>query len=204
MTDLNRSLTGFRYVQIEQGDTLQAIAARELKDASRWPDLIIINGLVYPYLTGDATKAGASVKLYGDLIAVPAASVQVNSSVDPNAVFGIDVALTKGDLSAVGGDFALISGRENYKQAISNRVSTNKAELLFHLDYGCDVRRLLGAVNGPTAELLAAEYVKASLLSDNRTQSVPSVNVSVVGDTLSTNATVVPVTGAVIEISTGL
>src|SRR6185312_10836236 len=104
MSNLDRTLNGYRYVQILQGDTLQRIALRELKDASRWPDLITINDLSFPYI---AANGSDGVKAYGDSILVPAAVATVDATVDPDEVFGIDLALNDGKLTDDGnGDFS--------------------------------------------------------------------------------------------------
>jgi phage baseplate assembly protein W len=202
MSDINRPLRGFRLVQIQNGDTLQKIAAREVGDANVWRDLININKLTYPYLTGDPTAASATVKMYGQMIAVPAASVQISSELDPDLVFKTDIDLTGGNLSDNGaGDLLTISGVANYKQAISNRLATEQKELIFHLAYGCALRALLGTVNGPTAATLAAQYVKAAVQADPRTASVKSSTATVVGDALVVNAVAIPVNGAPVGVT---
>lgn len=202
MVSINRPLQGYRIVEIQQDDTLQQIAARELGDASRWADIVSINGLSPPYLTGDLSLAGPAVKLYGQTLIVPAPTVQVPSVIDPDAAFGVDLDLTNGVLSAESGDFALISGRDNLKQALLNRVDTDPGELLFHLNYGCKARRLLGAMNGPTTGQLAAAYVKTAVLMDSRVASVSSSTATVEGDSIAVDAEVQPVTGSSIDLST--
>lgn len=204
MTDINRPLSGFRYVEVRVGDTLQAIAARELRDTSRWPDLITINKLVFPYIASDPSRVAAGIVTAGDLLLVPAAQSEATADTDPNAVFGVDVRLTQGRLTVANGDFDIVGGRDNYKQAMENVVETNPGELLYHLDYGCGARKLLGAVNGPTAALLAAEYVKSAVEADPRTQSVTSASATVVGDALPVKATAVPITGAPINLEASL
>lgn len=201
MSDINRPLAGFRLVEVQHGDTLQKIAARELGDASRWRDLITINELSWPYLTGDPNAVSATVKLYGSLIAVPAAVSTASAELDPDAVFGTDIKLSGGFLETGGNDFGVVSGRENYKQAIQNRVATEQGELIFHMPYGCGIRKLLGVVNGPTSAVLAANYVKSAVLADPRTASVNSSVATVSGDVLSVNTEAVPVTGAPVGVT---
>lgn len=201
MSDINRPLAGFRLVEVRNGDTLQIIAARELGSASRWRDLITINGLEWPYLTGDAAAAKDSVKLYGSLIAVPAAATSASAEIDPDAVFKTDIKLDGGFLVVDGNDLAAVSGRDNYKQAIQNRIATEQGELIFHLPYGCGIRRMLGAVNGPTAAILAAQYVKSAVLSDPRTASINSSVATVSGDVISVKTEAVPIAGAPISVT---
>ena len=197
----NKPLGGFRLVQIRQGDTLQAIAARALNDASRWTDLISINRLTYPYLTGDPTVASASVLLYGAFITVPA-SVQAPIASDPNDSFGTDIALDEnGDFIIENGDLAAVSGVANLSQALSNRINTELRELMFHLAYGCGVRKTLGQGNGPTTGLLGAQYVATACEADPRVSSVDSADVTVTGDVTAIVATVEPVVGAPVRIN---
>jgi phage baseplate assembly protein W len=205
MSQFDRALTGWRFVETHGGDTLQEIAARELGDASRWVDLIDINGLEPPFLIGDPKLAGPRVKLYGQLIMVPASTAQATSDTDPEAVFGVDIALDiAGRLTAVAnGDLSIVGGHANLKQALQNRITTDTGELLFHLDYGCKVRRMVGIANGPGAGLIGGQYVRSAILSDPRIDSVSSVTVTVRGDALQIQGTAIAIAGAPITINTG-
>lgn len=198
---ISRRLTASRLVEIHHGDTLQTIAARELGDASKWADLIAINDLVSPYLTGNPEESGLQVKLYGELLRVPAASARVDAATAPDEVFGIDLDLTNGELTARDGDFVVVAGRANLRQAILHRLNTAWGELLFHLNYGCGVHRLKGKVNGPASGLLAARYVKGAMLSDARVDAVPKAVAEVLGDRISVDATINPITGAPANVS---
>lgn len=197
-------LPGFRFAEIRYNDTLQAIAARELQDASRWPELVAINELVYPYLTGDTALASNSVKLFGQFILIPASTAQASATADPEAVYGVDIALNNGRLSLAGGGVATVGGRANLRQALGNAIETDSGELLYHPNYGCKVRELLGAVNGPTAGLLAAKYVKATILSDDRIDHVISSDAAISGDVTAITAKAVPVSGKPIDLSTSV
>lgn len=198
---MTRRLAGSRLVEVRHGDTLQLIAARELGNAAKWADLIAINGLTFPYLTGDPDEAGPTVFLYGSLLLVPA-TVAAAADTDPDAVFGTDILLSNGEIVATaGGDIEVVSGRANLRQAIKHRLGTAWNELLFHLNYGLGVHRLKGTVNGPTAAVLAAEYTRGALLSDRRIASVPNAVAEVNGDRISVSATAVPVTGSHISVS---
>lgn len=186
-----------RYVEIRYGDDLRKIALRELGDASKWLGLITLNGLKPPYV---AAQASAGVLAYGDLIKVPAAVSSVSSDVDAADIYGVDVSVDKKKLVVVGGDFAIVSGLKNLTQAIARCIIVDKRELAFHPEYGCHVRSLLGAVNGPTAGQLAALYVKSSILEDDRILEVSSCVAEVLGDQISVSASVVPVTGKPVDL----
>ena len=200
-TVFDRPLYGYRFAEIQYGDTLQAIAARELGDASRWYDMISLNSLVPPYITDDPAQAGPGVLLSGALITVPAPKPVVSSTTQADQVFGTDVRLDRGRLATANGDFDLVSGRDNLRQALKNVVETDRGELLFHAGYGSKVRRLLGTVAGPTSALLAAQYAKAAVSADPRVQSVTNSTASVSGDVVSVDVDVKPVTGAILQVS---
>lgn len=194
MTDMpTRPKPPVRYAEIQFGDTLQAIALRELGDASGWLDLIVLNGLRPPYI---AERADAGVLAYGDVIQLPAGVSTISANVDPAALYGTDVVVAPdGSLPVLAGDFELVSGVPNLRAALARRVIVEKRELRFHPEFGCYVRKLIGHVNGPTAGQLAAFYVKSALLEDTRVSSVPSCVAEVVGDQIRVNATVLPITG---------
>lgn len=204
MTPFSRPLYGFRFVEVRVGDTLQAIAARELGDAGRWNDLIAYNNLVPPFLTDDPDRAGQGVKMAGDLILVPAPSPAVSTTTDPEKVFESDVDLTGGVLGVEDGDFAVVSGRANLRQALKHRVDTDRGELVFHLAYGSSVRRMLGAVSGPTSAQLVAEYAKAAVRSDPRVRQVVSASAEVVGDAVNVTVVAEAVAGQTVEVATSL
>lgn len=206
MTDvvLQRPLEGYRFVQTRHGDTLQLVAARELGDATRWPDLIAFNSLRPPFLVDDPALRRPGVLVTGDLLRVPAAVAVVEAKTDAALVFERDVELQGGAVGVAGGDFAVASGLDNLRQALRHRVETEQGELIFHPDYGCLVRRLIGAVNGPTAALLAASYVRAALQRDHRIKAVLDSSAEVVGDVIRVSVTVEPIVGRRVDLSLDL
>lgn len=186
-----------RYVDIQYGDTLQRIALRELGTAGKWAELIILNKLRPPYI---AETASAGVLAYGDQLAIPAPGSSISAKTDPESVYGVDVAVTNKRLTVDGGDLAVVSGVKNLTQALSHHVVVDKKELAFHPKYGCHVRSLLGRMNGPSAGMLAAFYVKSALIEDSRVDSVLSCVATVVGDQISVDASVLPVSGKRVEL----
>ena len=225
-TIFDTPLTGYRFVDTRQGDTLQKIAFRELGDATQWPLLIAINNLVFPWITDDPGVAsgfafGSSafgsgnfggstlspgVILTGQQILVPAPVPVIATATDPTTVFEIDIALdADGQLQAdETGDLAVVSGVANLAQALENRVSTDNGELIWHREYGTKVRLLLGAMNGPNAGLLAAQYDTAAVLLDPRVQSVDQSVVNIVGDDIDIQMEVVPIVGRSVPLAVSL
>lgn len=194
-TSYRRPLYGFRFVETRHGDTLQAIAARELGDASRWSEIIAHNDLVPPFITDDPAEAREGVVLTGSKIRLPAPTPMVSAALDPDRVFGRDVRLHNGVLDAAGGDFAVIAGRENLRQALRHRIETDRGEVLFHREYGSRVRELMGAVSGPTALMLAAEYAKSAVAADPRIEEVTRAVAETSGDVTRVSVEARPVTG---------
>jgi len=207
MSEFSVPLAGFRIVDTLHGDTLQAVALRELGDASRWVDLANINKLLPPYITDDASLASDRVLLSGGQLVVPAQTpVSANARTSkPDDLYGLDLGLINGDLTDDGnGDFVVFNGQANLRQALVHRVITERSELMFHPEYGCLVRQLIGAVNGPTAATLAARYVSATLAADPRVTSVTSVTATVAGDAINVVAIVVPITGSSTKIEVSI
>lgn len=199
--NFNKPLYGYRFAQTQRGDSLQRIAARELGDATQWQTLIDYNGLIPPYITDDPAQAVPGVILGGDMILVPAPAPVATATTDPKAVFGTDIKLSNGQLATANGDFDVVSGQDNLKQALSNRVETERGDLLMHQDYGSLHKRLIGAVNGPTSGLLAAQYVKATVQADPRVKSVLSATATITGDVAEIKVEVQPIAGSSIQVS---
>lgn len=201
-TQFDRLLYGYRFVDTNVGDTLQIIAARELGDANRWTDLIAYNGLVPPFITDDPAQVKAGVILTGRQILVPAPEPVVSGTINPELVFESDIKLAAtGEVLTENGDFAVVSGRANLVQAIEHRVETERGELIYHPGYGCDVRRVVGMVNGPTASLLAAQYTKVSVQADPRVNRVTKATAEVVGDVIKATVEVETVAGGAVLVS---
>lgn len=198
--DLNKRLNGYRLVQTERGDTVQAVSLRELGDASRWPEVVAINGLVPPYISDDVRSTG--VLKSGDMIRIPAAQTVVTSAADPAQVYGVDVMLdANGFLASDGGDLRVVSGVSNLTQALQHALDTDAGELAFHPTYGSSIRRVVGMVAGPTAATLAAAYAKATVSADARIQRVASAQASVVGDQIQVTVAAEAVSGKTVTVT---
>lgn len=198
--DLRTPLNGFRFAETRFGDTLQAVAMRELGDGKRWFELAAINGLAPPYITDDSAQAGGGVLLSGALILVPSATSAAITT-DPDLVFDRDVQLVDGQLQITDGDFSVVSGVANLRQALLHRMDTDRGDLVMHPEYGSRIRQLIGAANGPTAGQLAAAYARAVVASDPRVQRVSSATAEVSGDSIRVTVIAEPITGRAIDVS---
>jgi phage baseplate assembly protein W len=201
MSQFDRPMIGFRFVTTDVGDTLQEIAARELGDASRWTEIVAYNNLVPPFITDDADEAGPGVILTGSRIRLPAPSTQVSARLSADQAFGTDMRLDRGALAVTdAGDFDVVSGSANLVQALSNRVVTERGELVFHPRYGCETRRLVGLANGPTKRLLAAQSAKAAVRQDPRVTRVTKAIGSVNGDVIAVGVVAETVLGSGVQV----
>jgi len=204
-TTLDRPLQGYRFVETRHGDTMQVIAAREMGDASRWPEIVSYNRLLPPFITDDPLLAGPGVILSGDPVRIPAPAPAANAFSNPDATFLSDVKLTGGMIEPDGaGDMLLCDGLPNLRQALVHRVVTERGELLYHPGYGSLIKRLLGTVNGPTASILAAQYARAAVESDERIHEVTDVTAEVVGDVVNVSVRAMAISGRVVEFTEGI
>lgn len=199
--DFTRDYSGFRWVETRRGDTLRALAARELQDASRWWEIASINQLTPPYLTDDPAAVRAGVVLTGARLAVPAGTDLVQAAVDAALVFGIDVQLTQGRLTATGGDLDVIAGAPNLTQAIRHVVQTDLGGLIWHPQYGCGVHALLGQRNGPQAMLMADALVRRAVQRDARIDHITASTTTVGADIVRVELTAMAINGVTVRVS---
>lgn len=203
MSEFEREHPLYRLTETHHGDDLQAIANREMGDANRWPELVWINELVWPYITDDPLRVVPGVLLSGSLIKVPAPGGFKEDKSSTEEVYERDCVL-RGKLLAAdpGGDFEIVAGVKNLNQQLSHAINTPRGQARRHPEYGCLVWRLLGTINGPVAGMLGAEYVKSTLLADYRVASVPSSSATIEGDKVQVSATAEAITGMKIKLRT--
>lgn len=203
MSEFERQLPSYRLAEIHHGDDLQAIAAREMGDANRWPELVWLNALTHPYITTDERRAGPGVLLVGSFIKVPAPAGVWTDDAERGQVYERDCAMANRMLGVdAGGDLAVVAGADNLRQQLQHRLDTPRGQARRHPEYGNMAPRLKGRVNGPTAGLLAAEYVKSALLADYRVSRVDHSTAQVQGDAILVTARAVPIEGGVVDLVT--
>lgn len=202
MSEFERKAPPYRLAETHHGDTLQRIAAREMGDANRWPELIWLNGLTHPYLTGDEGSVSSTVLLYGALIKVPAPVGVYTSDAARGQVYERDCAMVDKLLVDDGsGDLLVVAGVDNLSQQLSHAVVTPRGQASRHPDYGCMIWRLVGKAAGPTAAKMGAEYIKATLAADYRVSRVDAATAQVTGDTVRVTARAVAIDGSAVDVN---
>jgi hypothetical protein len=191
--------TGWKAAKTQFGDTLQRVAYRELQDSARWPEIVWLNGLLPPFLTGDPTHPGiaaGTVILWGASIKIPAPSA-IKQGVTQTDAFGIDVALSGGSLTADAfGGLEVVAGAPNLKQALEMRLKNDIGNLPFHPKYGNAAHRLRGKKADYNARLLALRFCQECLLADPRVRSIESGSSEQSGDAIVVTITAVVDDGA--------
>ena len=204
MTAFSRSLPPYRLATTNRGDTIQDVAGRELGDQNRWVDLVWINNLSPPYITDDEARVAPGVLLSGSFIKIPSI-VGVWRSSDPvGQVFERDVLMESKLLQDNGsGDFSVVSGSKNLVQQLQHRIATPTGQMPRYPAYGCSLHQLIGKMNGPAMNILAAGYAKASILSEYRVRSIKSLEASADGDGIQITATVTTIAGGSVDVVSG-
>lgn len=165
--------------KVLQGDDIQRIASRELGNANRFRELIILNQLKFPFIS-DVKENGVLVP--GDDILIPIYDTDFeNSLVYENDLgefegtmtfaerqLGIDLYLNnRNDLSFTNrDDLKLISSHENAAQAAKIKLGIEKGSLKYHPELG-----IMGNVGEKMTDEMTsaiAESMRASILSDPR------------------------------------
>lgn len=180
-----------RSVEVRFDDDLRTIAYRELGDASRWTELVVLNDLVPPYIS---KEGGNRVLKPGDFIRVPAQD-KFLVPVDP---FLSDLRVQDGDLVVSSGKVQTVGGVENFVQSIRRRLLVARGELPFHPKYGSFLPQMIG-MRGTGLASLAAQYARESVLQDFRVRSA-KVRASVSGDRLAVTVEATPVAGDAVKI----
>jgi hypothetical protein len=213
-TTTNRFLAG-DYVGLEdrvvgKGDTLQSLAAKHLRDASKWPDLMIVNRLQPPYITNGAQMPNTLQP--GDTISIP-----VKRPTTPTRVFNTGGEIGVGDSAAeaaLGTDFELIqqdngqyawevdtahgatdgktvSGIPNLSQGLGVRLREVQGDMILTPHVG--LPRTVGANPFFSGEEEARWAVRQQMIADPRINRLLKLVFEADGDVLSIGADLVPI-----------
>jgi phage baseplate assembly protein W/nucleoid-associated protein YgaU len=168
---------------IQPGDTLQAVASRELGDSSRWPELVAVNELSYPYIDFSGPEGSpdpsfpGKVLGKGDTLKLP----DLGGNVVPDDPIGTD-------MDEVGDLATLIAGVDNIRGALLRRLRTPKGYLPHHPEYGSDLSTYIGKPLTPAVILSIRAEVERTLMADHRVVGVASVGVTVDADAINVEA----------------
>lgn len=200
-TEFERAIPPYRLAETNRGDTLPMIAARELADANRWPELVWINNLAWPYITDDTRLVTDSVILSGSFIKVPAPAGVFTDAAEKGQVYERDCRMVNKSLEVdANGDLLVCAGADNLRQQLGHRVATPRGQATRHPDYGCMIWSLVGKVNNATSGFLGAAYVKSTLEADYRVDKVDYSRSAVIGDSITITARAVAVGGGVVDL----
>lgn len=201
-----KPVPGFRWAKTRDGDTLQAIALRELDDAARWPELVGLNNLLPPFivdtlaeLEGD-TEPGR-VLLAGQAIKIPAPGARPSGVQDTSDLFGTDLDLTGGRLSVTEtGDLRLIAGSDNLTQALDHKLITHQGELMHHPRYGQRFHELHGGPQNALTNLLATAYAEEAIRRDPRVARTKGLKGELRGDVTNVSGFAVAIDGKLLPV----
>jgi hypothetical protein len=172
---------------VEAGHTIQTIAIQHLKNIDAYRDLILINNLIYPYVSSvfvDEVDKVVGVLYPGDKIYIP----QSGSPGSPTSVgnssgypitygqdlvelqYGVDIKLTEDfDIALdVTGDAKLVSGQSNVAQALLLKLLYERGSLKRHPGIGTRIQ--IGSKGTDTRQTL--QDVRQSLLTDSRLDAI--------------------------------
>lgn len=195
---------GARAATLRTGETIVMAARRLLGDGARWQELALLNNLRSPYISpaGD----GRNVLRPTDRILYPADGADGDGLVIQRELhdpllrqLGSDWRMVanqfgKYDYAWANGDIELVSGAENYSQWTVIALHTPRGKMPLHPTFG-----LIGVAVGHKQELtdmvLLQASAKATLLSDERTESVGPLRFALEGTTVRLIGSVVAVGG---------
>lgn len=203
-----------RYLKytIIQDDTLQSIAQATSGDISIWQDIATFNNLRYPYIVDTPKEKLADpghLVTWGDVIVLPI-ELDVNDidayKINRQDQEEIEKIALGSDLSfkTVGlgswddifqlqannhGDLAIVSGLDNLKQAIVNRLLTAKGSLEGHPNFGSEIEENLGLKTNNQLEIVNNDISRA-ILSDGRIEGCVCNNATISGETYDSDWTV--------------
>ena len=199
--------------RILAGEDIRAVALRTLGADGRWKELVILNELRAPYI---AAVASEGVLAYGDVILIPksrrrnrrdANLVLLNSfggtvqQIQPeDVIFGKDILVVStgnADMGQAmldfgttpGGDLATVSGIPNFEQAMFLVLNTERKSLKAHPSYG--MMRLTGTRTTHATATVWAMEIERTISADPRVESITDVGVSISGDILIGNISVI-------------
>lgn len=180
-------------------DTLQTIAAREMGNVKLWVVIAQYNR-IDPQEFNGADNRGVKLKIPVEL-PTDHKLVEKNFVVDypeGDLVLGTAVRADRNtpvQVDAAEKDFITVSGKDNYRQAIMNRLDTEAGYLYLARQYGTILEDFVGAPDTKITDNLLVAEMRRVLFHDPRTQYVRVINVAKVKNARHLDAEVVSVVG---------
>lgn len=191
-----QALPSVRQYTLASGETLERIAQRELGDANRWPEIIEINDLKYPFITDDIFSTTPNVAKPGDIILLPDVirngfsdapkGKEINAIKDLNEVqrsLGVDLKVTPDFDLALGNndDLQIVAGTDNMAQAVFLKLVYEKGDVLSAPEIG------VGLSVGSKIRSLSdiKDAVVSSLLQDPRIENITDLAINRQGSTVA-------------------
>lgn len=159
---------------LKVGESLMDFAARTTGNFSNWENVAASNNLSPPYV---GTVPAPGIAVPGQKLYLPPFSINSPLSNYNDSFLGtdIDIGLPYTEMNVWTGDFSLVSGINNYIGALARRVLTPFGSLIYHTNYGSALPGEIGHISTANEAMLSASYLKNSLLSDTRTQTVNQI-----------------------------
>lgn len=212
----------YRHYTIKQDENIRQIAYKLYRDMDKWKMLVNLNNLRYPYIVKSFQEKAndpAHLLTYGDDLLLPndegqEQRAEENKIKDSNTkhyapkyydmVMGTDIKLDistdtplpdqTGILVADGRDLQTVSGLENLKQSLINRILTPYGTLYMHPRYGSHLPEILGKSMNQQLLSDAVVELKRTLTTDERVQQVKVKKNVLTYDTIYLVATITPIT----------
>lgn len=198
--DVDRDSEQFTVYVLKAGESLYDVSIKIYNDVSLWSEIARANGWLDAH-----TDAAGNLPRAGQRVLVPVLDGAALLTLSPQLLDGqspllTDLLLDEGDLTLSHGlnDVRLVQGGENFTQAITHRLSTQRGELPLSLNYGL-IDQIGSQNTTKRPEQLALDVIE-QILADERVLTVSDVSISQRGDMLDMRFNAAPVEGDAVNI----
>lgn len=175
------------------------IAENDLTHVYTVADVDYINRVVTTVETNENHAPGRVVEIYdthsrlthleeGTVLKIPRASGNESAGnlvQSYEEIFGTDLEIDDdGMLATESGDMSVLSGLQNFKQALRQRIACPYRSLVFHPEYGCGLLNIIGEKNTSYWEAAAKATVIDALNHEPRVRSLYRFNMTTTPDSI--------------------
>lgn len=186
--EVPRAPAGATRYTVRRGDDVESVAARELGDASRWPEVVRLNALGHPYIA-NARRPGAAVAVPGDEIWLPASTARPRPPTEDDPL-GRDIAAAW-SFRDTGGGLNVVTGGQCLLQGLTTRLTGTLGEDPLFPSLG--IAAAIGQPAGGGAEVGVS--VRRAVIADRRVDSIAKLEAFVEGDAVGIEVEVVAIDG---------